>query len=196
MSMCCGFERDRHVGAHSHHQANLQPACRQEGPVWTYGPDEPLKPSVASAPSREGVVIVRWLYCCFPRTLHARIDKMVRWPRWRACVLLHYHEWAVWASSQGGGCCVRGSSPQISDARSAHTRLTNSCWSRGSRSPSAGRMSDAASLRSPRMATLPLPRRRSCALPRFTGSKRPSGAKAPRNDAPCAKRNPRCIAKR
>jgi hypothetical protein len=46
------------------------------------------------------------------------------------------------------------------------------------------------------MATHPLPRRRCCALPRSTGSKRPSEAKAPKSDAPCAERNPRRIAKR
>ena len=75
------------------------------------------------------------------------------------------------------------------------TRLTNSCRTMRSRSPSAGRTSGAPSSRSRGKATPPLLRRRSCALPRSTGSKRPSGAKAPKNDSPCAARKPRRIAR-
>jgi hypothetical protein len=60
----------------------------------------------------------------------------------------------------------------------------------------AGRMSGAASSISPGKAMHPLPRRRCCALPRSTGSKTPSGAGEPKNNAPCAESNPRRIAKR
>ena len=57
-----------------------------------------------------------------------------------------------------------------------------------------GRMSDAASSRSPRKAMLPLPRRHSCALPRSTGSKRPEWGKgAEERHAVRQKRNPRRI---